>query len=209
LGEFAAETAGELQEAVRHLTAERETVRAEMALIENELDALINAPVSGGRDPFEWLSDECPTWSVTMLCVKESHTIRVIATCCSQVLEHLFAQEIEAALGSDSDTYVHFPSSSLPPVVCLRLCCSRSYRRGKSAKLPLLDLNMGAFLFFSSLHLPCPSPPKCLHLYSVGELGGHFMCLVLAVSRLRVALCVLLSPPTHTHTHMPHGVAIC
>jgi hypothetical protein len=58
LGEFAAETAGELQEAVRHLTAERETVRAEMALIENELDALINAPVSGGRDPFEWLPDE-------------------------------------------------------------------------------------------------------------------------------------------------------
>ena len=55
------------------------------------------------------------TWSVTMLCVKESHTIRVIATCCSQVLEHLFAQEIEAALGSDSDTYVHLPSSSLPP----------------------------------------------------------------------------------------------
>jgi hypothetical protein len=33
-------------------------VRAEMALAERELDALVNAPVSGGRDPFEWLPDE-------------------------------------------------------------------------------------------------------------------------------------------------------
>jgi len=29
-----------------------------MALAERELDALVNAPVSGGRDPFEWLPDE-------------------------------------------------------------------------------------------------------------------------------------------------------
>jgi hypothetical protein len=89
-----------------------------------------------------------------MLCVKESHTIRVIATCCSQVLEHFFAQEIEAALDSDSDTYVHFASSSLSPLVRVRLCGSRSYRRGKSAKLPLLDLNVGAFLFLSLFIFP-------------------------------------------------------
>jgi len=29
-----------------------------LASAERELDALINAPVSGGRDPFEWLPDE-------------------------------------------------------------------------------------------------------------------------------------------------------
>jgi hypothetical protein len=33
-------------------------VRAALASAERELDALINAPVSGGRDPFEWLPDE-------------------------------------------------------------------------------------------------------------------------------------------------------
>ena len=38
--------------------AEREVVRAEIASAERELDVLINAPVSGGRDPFEWLPDE-------------------------------------------------------------------------------------------------------------------------------------------------------
>jgi hypothetical protein len=33
-------------------------VRAEVASAKRELKALVNAPVSGGRDPFEWLPDE-------------------------------------------------------------------------------------------------------------------------------------------------------
>jgi hypothetical protein len=37
---------------------EREQVLAKMALAESELDALVSAPVSGDRDPFEWLPDE-------------------------------------------------------------------------------------------------------------------------------------------------------
>jgi hypothetical protein len=44
--------------AIERATAEHKAVRAEMALAESELDALVCAPVSGGRDPFEWLPDE-------------------------------------------------------------------------------------------------------------------------------------------------------
>jgi len=44
--------------AIERVTAEREAVRADMASAESEFDALVRAPVSGGRDPFEWLPDE-------------------------------------------------------------------------------------------------------------------------------------------------------
>jgi hypothetical protein len=36
------------------VTAERDMVRAEAAAVKIKLDALVNAPVSGDRDPFEW-----------------------------------------------------------------------------------------------------------------------------------------------------------
>jgi hypothetical protein len=42
-------------------------VRAEMASAESELNALVNAPVSGGRDPFEWLPDELIVMIALML----------------------------------------------------------------------------------------------------------------------------------------------
>jgi hypothetical protein len=44
--------------AVERMTAKREGVRAEIKAAESELDAAVNAPVSGGRDPTEWLPDE-------------------------------------------------------------------------------------------------------------------------------------------------------
>jgi hypothetical protein len=53
--------------AVERATAEREAVRAEMASAERELKALVNAPVSGGRDPFEWLPDELTVMIMLML----------------------------------------------------------------------------------------------------------------------------------------------
>jgi hypothetical protein len=53
--------------AIERATAERKAVRAEMASAKSELDALVNAPVSGGRDPFEWLPDELIVMIVLML----------------------------------------------------------------------------------------------------------------------------------------------
>jgi len=61
---------GELSEAlavVERVRAKRDAVRAEMASAESELDALVNAPVSGGRDPFEWLPDELIVMIMLML----------------------------------------------------------------------------------------------------------------------------------------------
>jgi WD40 repeat protein len=46
---------------------EHKALRAEMASAESELNALVNAPVSGGRDPFEWLPDELIVMIVLML----------------------------------------------------------------------------------------------------------------------------------------------
>jgi hypothetical protein len=46
------------KEAVRQMSAKLEAVRAEINATESELDAAVNAPVSGGRDPTEWLPDE-------------------------------------------------------------------------------------------------------------------------------------------------------
>jgi hypothetical protein len=53
--------------AIECATAEREALRAEMALTESEFGALVNAPVSGGRDPFEWLPDELIVMIMLML----------------------------------------------------------------------------------------------------------------------------------------------
>jgi hypothetical protein len=39
-------------------TSQRDAVRAKVASAKSELEALVNAPVSSGRDPFEWLPDE-------------------------------------------------------------------------------------------------------------------------------------------------------
>jgi len=46
------------KEAVQQVTAKRDAVRAAIKATENELDEAVNAPVSGGRDPTEWLPDE-------------------------------------------------------------------------------------------------------------------------------------------------------
>ena len=43
---------------IERASAEREAVRAEMASAKNKLNKLVNAPVSGGRDPTLWLPDE-------------------------------------------------------------------------------------------------------------------------------------------------------
>jgi hypothetical protein len=53
--------------AIERARAEREAVRAEMASAESELGALVNAPVSGGRDPLEWLPDELIVMIMLML----------------------------------------------------------------------------------------------------------------------------------------------
>jgi hypothetical protein len=53
--------------AIERATAERDTMRAEMASAESKLDTLVSAPVSGGRDPFEWLPDELIVMIVLML----------------------------------------------------------------------------------------------------------------------------------------------
>jgi hypothetical protein len=53
--------------AIERAIAERKAVRAEMASAENKLDALVHAPVSGGRDPFEWLPDELIVMIMLML----------------------------------------------------------------------------------------------------------------------------------------------
>ena len=47
--------------------AEREAVCAEMAPAEKLLNVLVNAPVSGRRDPFEWLPDELIVMILLML----------------------------------------------------------------------------------------------------------------------------------------------
>ena len=48
----------ELTTVIEGAIAEREAVRAEMASAKNELDVLVNAPVSGERDPTLSLPDE-------------------------------------------------------------------------------------------------------------------------------------------------------
>jgi WD40 repeat protein len=53
--------------AIERARAEREAVRVEMASAESKLGALVNAPVSGGRDPFEWLPDELIVMIMLML----------------------------------------------------------------------------------------------------------------------------------------------
>ena len=61
---------GELSEAlavVERVRAKRDAVRAEVASAESKLDALVNASVSGGRDPFEWLPDELLAMVLVML----------------------------------------------------------------------------------------------------------------------------------------------
>jgi hypothetical protein len=57
----------EYEATVERARAEREAVRAEVASTERELEALVNAPVSGGRDPFEWLPDELIVMIMLML----------------------------------------------------------------------------------------------------------------------------------------------
>jgi hypothetical protein len=71
---------GELQSTIDRLVAERDAVRAEVAATESELDALVNAPVSRGRDPFEWLPDELLMVIVLML---------PLATLCSGACERV------------------------------------------------------------------------------------------------------------------------
>ena len=43
---------------IERATAEQQAVHAEMASVQDELNTLINAPVSGGRDPTLSLPDE-------------------------------------------------------------------------------------------------------------------------------------------------------
>jgi WD40 repeat protein len=71
---------GELQSTIDRLVAERDAVRAEVASAESELDALVNTPVSRGRDPFEWLPDELLVMVLVML---------PLATLCSGACERV------------------------------------------------------------------------------------------------------------------------
>ena len=48
----------ELTAVIERAIAEREAVRAEMSSVNDELDVLVNRPVSGGRDPTLSLPDE-------------------------------------------------------------------------------------------------------------------------------------------------------
>ena len=48
----------ELSAVIERVMSEREAVRAKMASVKDELDTLVNTPVSGGRDPTLWLPDE-------------------------------------------------------------------------------------------------------------------------------------------------------
>jgi len=56
-----------LRDGIELMQTDHETVRAEMASAERELDAIVNAPVSGGRDPFEWLPDELIVMTMLVL----------------------------------------------------------------------------------------------------------------------------------------------
>jgi WD40 repeat protein len=53
--------------AVECVTATREAVRADIKAAQSELDAAVNAPVSGGRDPTESLPDELMVMIMLML----------------------------------------------------------------------------------------------------------------------------------------------
>jgi WD40 repeat protein len=53
--------------AVGRVKARRKAVRAELKAANVELDAAVNAPVSGGRDPTEWLPDELIVMIMLML----------------------------------------------------------------------------------------------------------------------------------------------
>jgi WD40 repeat protein len=59
----------ELQEAVdiKRVKAKRKAVRAEIKAAISELDSAVNAPVSGGRDPTEWVPDELMLMIMLML----------------------------------------------------------------------------------------------------------------------------------------------
>jgi hypothetical protein len=56
-----------LLDVMKRADAQRENVRVHMDAAENELNELVNAPVSGGRDPTEWLSDELMVMIIVML----------------------------------------------------------------------------------------------------------------------------------------------
>ena len=53
--------------AMKRVKTKRDAVRAEIETVECELDAAVNAPVSGGRDPTEWLPDELMLMIMMML----------------------------------------------------------------------------------------------------------------------------------------------
>jgi hypothetical protein len=60
-------TAAEHDPMVQRVRAERQAVVGDITSAESELNALVNAPVSGGRDPFEWLPDELVLMIMLML----------------------------------------------------------------------------------------------------------------------------------------------
>jgi hypothetical protein len=57
----------DLQAAVERVKAKRDAVRMEIRAAKSELDAAVNAPVSGGRDPTESLPDELIVMIMLML----------------------------------------------------------------------------------------------------------------------------------------------
>lgn len=57
---------GELAEAERKIASEREELKTETERIHSEIDALVNAPVSGGRDPTLSLPDEILEYIFTL-----------------------------------------------------------------------------------------------------------------------------------------------
>ena len=57
----------ELKAVIERATAEREAVRAEMASVHSELEALVNMPIRSGRDPTQSLPDELMVMILLML----------------------------------------------------------------------------------------------------------------------------------------------
>jgi hypothetical protein len=66
-------------------------VRAKVTLAESELDAFVNTPVSGGRDPFEWLPDEL----VVMIMARLSPETLYSRTC--ECVSHRWARLVKSA----------------------------------------------------------------------------------------------------------------
>jgi hypothetical protein len=70
-----------LREAEEKMASERQGVEAEMAKVESELEAVVAAPASGGRDPTSWLPDELLIVILLLLPLEALWTGRCAGVC--------------------------------------------------------------------------------------------------------------------------------